>query len=67
MECFVLHEDVSRPGRGVVDTGAALCVAGAETLLRYDVIETGCCRIITHPRWGTNVSKGLGAAFQCRD
>lgn len=28
---------------------------GAETLLKYDTLSAGCCRIIHHPKWGTNV------------
>ena len=26
---------------------------GAQALLRYDVVDTGCCKILSHPRWQT--------------
>eukprot|EP00128_Syssomonas_multiformis_P015537 Colp12_sorted_trinity150504_noHs@22242 len=30
-------------------------VVGAEVLLRYSVQTTGCCKVLSHPRWGSNV------------
>eukprot|EP00039_Didymoeca_costata_P013840 m.216756 g.216756 ORF g.216756 m.216756 type:complete len:491 (+) comp15881_c0_seq9:1318-2790(+) len=30
-------------------------VNGSWMLLRYDLIETGCCKLISHPKWGTKV------------
>lgn len=28
---------------------------GAQRLLRYELLNTGCCSILSHPRWGTRV------------
>ena len=30
-------------------------VHGAQKLLKYDVLNTGCCSVLSHPRWGTGV------------
>jgi hypothetical protein len=30
-------------------------VPGAQTLLNYDVTNTGCCSLLVHPRWQTKV------------
>lgn len=30
-------------------------VIGGQMLLSYDVIDTGCCKLLSHPRWQTKV------------
>jgi len=30
-------------------------VIGGQMLLNYDVIDTGCCKLLAHPRWHTRV------------
>mmetsp|Transcript_12565 Transcript_12565/g.45835 ORF Transcript_12565/g.45835 Transcript_12565/m.45835 type:complete len:173 (+) Transcript_12565:162-680(+) len=30
-------------------------VDGLATLLKYSTMSTGCCKIVSHPRWGTSV------------
>lgn len=30
-------------------------VLGSQRLLKYDMVDTGCCKLISHPAWGTKV------------
>lgn len=30
-------------------------VSGAQALLRYDVMNAGCCKVLLHPTWGSAV------------
>ncbi|KAL1925755.1 uncharacterized protein VTP21DRAFT_638 [Calcarisporiella thermophila] len=30
-------------------------VSGIEQLLRYDTLNTGCCKVVLHPRWGSRM------------
>eukprot|EP00047_Mylnosiga_fluctuans_P005356 m.240000 g.240000 ORF g.240000 m.240000 type:complete len:173 (-) comp13588_c0_seq1:114-632(-) len=43
------------PALGDRFTGVYPDVIGMQAMLNYDVIDTGCCKIITHPRFGTKV------------
>ncbi len=39
---------------GVRGAGIYPETESAMTLLKYDLINTGCCKIISHPLWGTS-------------
>ena len=30
-------------------------VIGSQMLLQYTMLDTGCCKLIAHPRWQTKV------------
>lgn len=30
-------------------------VIGGQMLLNYDIIDTGCCKLLSHPKWHTKV------------
>lgn len=52
--------DITDPASGYPvfsERGASVYpdVCGAQRLLRYDVMNTGCCRVLLHPRWGSRV------------
>ena len=52
--------DLTDPTSGlpvISRAGSALYpdVDGAAALLRYPTIQAGCCRVISHPHWGTSI------------